>query len=274
MDSRRGTTSTGRRTARRTGILALLAALVAGCGGDDAGEDGILFAGPPGELLPHETDRRSRFLVHTRSGDEAISTILTTRVLNEGPDGVFIVEGTPDGGPPRRLRARETETQIRLEAVSVDGPDGMHWTDIDPAAVLVETPVVRGRALRTRFVRTLEVLATIDGAPRARSITFEGESVRTPRSRETISVSGMELSALAFDVRGESQTVHLTGHAGAPSDTALRLDLRGTEHLVPGIGLVREVLELTILAGETRTRINLRTERDLAEMAADSIGQF
>lgn len=273
MDLRRETTSTERRTQRRAAAIALLGALVASCGGA-AEKDGILFGGPPGELLPHETGRSSRFLVHARSGDEATSTVLTTRVLSEGPDGGFIVENTPDGGVPRRLRARETDTQIRLEAVSVDGPDGRLWTTIDPAAILVETPVVRGRALRTRFVRTIDVVTTIDGLPRTRSITFEGESLRTARSRETISVSGMELSALVFDVRGESRTVHVPGLQGTPGDTPLRLDLRGTEHLVPGIGLVREVLELTILFGDTQTRIDLRTERDLAERAADAIGRF
>ncbi len=247
------------------GAMAILGAVLSSCGGSesrDVGSHAVLFDGPPGELLPHEIGRTSRFLVSARSGDDTIWSLFTTRVLSEGPDGEFILESAPDGGRPRRIRAREVGDQVRLEAVAVEQPDGFLWADVRPPAVLVQTPVIAGEALETRFVRTVEVLLEIDGVQQARSITFEGTSERTPRAREEIIVGDRALSALAFDVRGESQLASVGDLADDGSAPTLRLALRGTEYRSPGVGLVREVAKLTIQVGDANAVVHLRTERE------------
>ncbi len=241
----------------------LFAATVpAGCGsGADPTDGDVLFDGPPGALRPHEVGRTTRFRVTSRVGDERTSSLLTTRVLHEGPDGEFLVESTYDGGAARRARARETDRDIRIEAVAVEAPTGFAWLEVDPAAEVIHTPVVRGEVRQTRFVRTIDAVVEIDGVPAVRPIAFEGASTRVPRGYERIRLGNDVLRAIAFDVRGESRLARIPGVPDAATPP-LRLAFAGTRHLVEDVGLVREHLRLTLSTDAERASFDITTQRE------------
>lgn len=235
-----------------------------GCGsGADPTDHDVLFDGPPGALRPHEVGRTAHFRVTARAGDERTSSLLTTRVLHEGPNGEFLIESTYDGGAARRARARETDHHIRIEAVAVEAPTGFAWLEVHPAAEVIHTPVLRGEVRETRFVRTIDAVVEIDGAPAVRPITFEGASTRVPRGYERVRLGNDTVRAIAFDVRGKSRLARLPG-VPAPATPPIRLSFAGTRHLVEDVGLVREHLQLTLSTDDERASFDITTERELA----------
>lgn len=238
-----------------------------GCGGSgtdpttEAAE--ILFEGTPAELLPHSVGHTSHFLVTARTDADAISTVVSTTVLSDGPNGEFIVETSSDGGSRRRLRARETEDRIVLEAFTQMETEP-EWTELPQPATLVQTPVVAGTTAAITFARTVDVLLDVDGVREARTITFSGSGTRTPRAVEAISFGDDEISAIAFDLRGDGRADDVPGLPPSAAE-ALRLSFVGTEYRAPGLGLVRETVHLTIAAGRNQALIELRTERRVPE---------
>lgn len=233
-----------------------------GCGsGADATDDDVLFDGPPGALRPHEVGRTTHFRVTARTGDESTSSLLTTRVLHEGPDGEFLIESTYDGGAARRARARETEQTIRIEAVAVEAPTGFAWLEVAPPAEVIHTPILRGEVRQTHFVRTIDAVVEIDGVPAVRPIVFDGSSTRVPRGHEHIRLGEDTVRAIAFDVRGESRLARIPG-VPDPATPALRLSFRGSRHLVEGVGLVREHVHLTLSTDDADASFDITTERE------------
>lgn len=248
-------------TTKHSWTVGLLAALVA-CGGSGGPstlpEREVLFDGPPGELLPHAAGDTSGFIVTARSGDETISAAVTTTVLSDGPEGEFIVESTSDGGAPRRVRARESEDRIQIEARAT-ATDGFGWREVDPPAIVVRTPVIAGRSTETPFVRTTEILLEVDGVRKARAVTFAGQNTRTARAWRTIEIQDGEIRALEFDVEGVGEIVQIDGRHTAAGPLQLRF--RGTEYRVPRIGLLLETMELTFTSGDASAVVFVRTER-------------
>ncbi len=256
-----------RRRAILGATVGLLLSLAPGCGGPDAEspstgpEPETLFAGPAGHLRPHETGRTTRFIVRAESAGETRTSVLTSRVLHEGPDGEFVAESATDGGPAHRVRVRDTGDRLEIEATARRTPDGFSWRELDPPAVVVRTPVFAGDGFETTFERSVDALVETEESSQIRTITFEGRAVRTPRSWEAIVVDGRPLDAIAFDIRATSETARLPELSGRALDPSFRLRLAGTEHLVPGLGLVRESAALDISVGGRTARIDLLSER-------------
>lgn len=219
----------------------------------------VLFEGTPAELLPHAVGHTSHFVVTARTDADEITTVVSTTVLSDGPNGEFIVETSSDDGRTRRLRARETEDRIVLEAFTKNGTE-LIWTELGEAATLVRTPVIAGATAATTFARTVDVLLEVDGVREARTIAFSGNGTRTPRAVETIPFGDDEIPAIAFALRGDGRADDVPGLPPGATNP-LRLSFVGTEHRAPGVGLIREVVELTIEAGGGGATVDLRTER-------------
>lgn len=223
------------------------------CGGASTGTPdeaaAVLFEGDVGDLLPHAVGAVARFRVTARSGAEEITTRVTTTVLSEGPGGAFLLETTPEGGPPRRVRARQVGDTIEANAFATL-EDGYSWRQFDPAHVLAWTPLLRGEGRKSGFRRDLEVVLDIDGQRGARTVTFSGELERTPRALESISFGGADVESVVFAVTGEAVAVDGTG-AFFGATKPLRLSLEGTEFVAPQIGRIRDEAKLTLSFGDT-----------------------
>lgn len=241
-------------------IAVALSASLWACGGSDSGqtadESNVLFAGPPAELLPHDVGRTTTFVVRAQSGVDEITTTVTTAVLSEGPGGEFILETAPDGGSPRRIRAREYDDRIEADAFATL-EDGYLWQDLDPPSLLVWTPLIAGEGRRTGFQRELELLIEVDGDSEVRTVTFSGEIERTPSGLESIAFRGETVEAITFDVKGSGIAA---SHAGLPGGS-LRISIEGTEHRAPGIGQIREEMTLTIEHADTEAVVTTTSTR-------------
>ncbi|MFM7736799.1 MAG: hypothetical protein ACKPBU_12570 [Alphaproteobacteria bacterium] len=230
-------------------LLVFLAAC--GSGGADSGpsEPGggkVLFVGPARRLVPHEEGRSALFRVTATTGGATTTTALRTRVASD--DGTsFVVEQRAEDGSESRLHARDVGAEIRAEAV-VDG-DGV-LRAVDPAAVLVRTPVVAGEPVQGGFQRSLAVvLRGTDGDVRV-VVPFEGTSERTPLGLD-------EDGAIRFGVVADGAATVPT----AVGTIGFRLRVTGEESLAPDVGLVREELDLELRAGSGTATAHLSTLR-------------
>ena len=245
---------------------ATLAILCCGCGGEF--EEKPLFSGTPGELIPHELGQTSRFLVRVAYDGRETSAILTSRVLHEGPHGEFIVENSFDDGRTRRLRVRETADTIQVEALARRGTEGFFWKELDEPAVVVTTPVILGESRKEFFTRMIDLefwqdemptrtAAAIEGNKSRTAAAIEGKKSRTALPTETLPFGETTVEVIPFEIRSSSR---FTGLAPAFLDS-LAFDLRGIEYLSPGLGLVREFLELTLKGDSASPKISISTER-------------
>ena len=234
---------------------ATLAILCCGCGGEF--EEKTLFSGTPGELIPHELGQTSRFLVRVAYDGRETSAILTSRVLHEGPHGEFIVENSFDDGRTRRLRVRETANTIQVEALARRGPEGFFWKELDEPAVVVTTPVILGESRKEFFTRMIDLEFWQDEMPTRTAATIAGNKSRTALPTETLPFGETTVEVIPFEIRSSSR---FTGLAPAFLDS-LAVDLRGIEYLSPGLGLVREFLELTLKGDSASPKISISTER-------------
>jgi hypothetical protein len=237
-----------------TRALALLAAILAACGGG-SGSNGplVLFDGPAAALRPHERGRSSLFDVRISQGDRDITDLRTSHILEDGPDGRFVFETRSEAGTSHRIRGLDRGDRIEIEAIQ----EGDTWRALDPPPVIVQSPLIAGETRETRFLLTLQASVESGGSAASRALTFEGRSARTPRAWETIVVDGYEIPALAIDVRATAEAT-APHRAETPS---LRLTMNGSEYLAPGLGLLREVLSLQIDAADKSVALQRETER-------------
>jgi len=246
---------------RRFAAVAALAALVGGCGdGSGEAEPGppsrgdVLFHGPARGLLPHELGRSALFRAVATAGDSTITATFATRVV-EDDGSTFTVEQESESGERSRLHAVDDGSEIRAVA-SWDEDSGRR--EITPPAVLVRTPVVAGEPVRSGFRRSLAVvLHTADGDVR-RVVPFEGTSERTPLGFADATLDGTTPpDAIRF-------ALVASGRASVPTPVgtiALELEIAGEETLAPGVGLVREEIDLVLRAGGASATARLSTVR-------------
>ena len=238
-----------------TRALALLAAILAACGGNgsDPNRPLVLFDGPAAALRPHARGRSTLFDVRISQGDRDITDRRTSHILEDGPDGRFVFETRSEAGTSHRIRGLDRGDRIEIEAIQ----EGDTWRALDPPPVIVQSPLIAGETRETRFLLTLQASVESGGAVASRALTFEGRSARTPRAWETIVVDGHEISAIAIDVRASAEAT-APHRAETP---ALRLTMSGSEYLAPGLGLLREVLSLQIDAAGKSVALQRETER-------------
>ena len=253
----------GRTRGGMRGVVAAaaLAVLVGGCG-DGTGEadpgppsrGDVLFDGPAAGLLPHELGRSAFFRAVATAGDSATTATFATRVVED--DGrTFVVEQESASGERTLLHAVDDGSEIRTVA-SWDEEWGQR--EITPPVVLVRTPVVAGEPVRGGFRRSLAVvLRGADGDLR-RVVPFEGTSERTPLGFADTALDGTTPpGAIRF-------ALVASGRASVPTPVgtiALELEIAGEETLAPGVGLVREEIDLVLRAGGASATARLSTVR-------------
>ncbi len=276
--SRRGLAPWPARALRRTRVpwvaLALHLALVAqlggslvGCGGGSAGSDSdqeptqplVLFEGSARELLPHADGSVARFRSTASTTGEALTSTSTATVSGSSAEGEFATEHLLEDGRRARIEARDAGDEIAIERVVTDpGSDAEESVALDPPAILVRTPVIAQQRLRTSFVRTVDIAVTAEGSTVVRPVRFVGHAERTP-----IEVASVEVPAGSF-AGAVRYALTATGSAaievlGLPVE--LTVEVEGEEWLAPGVGLVRESLDLVVRSAGSSASGRIVSER-------------
>lgn len=243
------------------GFAFALAGFLLGCGSPSGqGIDGppgpgsVLFEGPARGLLPHEEGQSAVFrATATIAGSTTTATFVTRIVADDGER--FVVEQRAEDGARSRLHARDEGEEIRVEAVEED--DGL-LRSIDPAPVLIRTPVVAGESIRGGFRRSLAVVLHGGEGDLRVVVPFEGTSERTPLDLDDRPVAGRTYpGAIRFGLSA-------SGRASVPTNAgpiALTLEITGEETLAPAVGLVREEIDLVLRAGNGSATAHLETVR-------------
>jgi len=250
-----------RRCSQALALLAL--ALPLACGGsggpDDAAAPGeVLFAGEAGELVPHALRRTAAYRVAaTVDGATEVSSFRAT-VTEDRSDGVFQTRYESASGALARSVSRDGGSELRVERF-VNDPGGPDARDVllDPPVVVVRTPVVAGDAIETSFARALDLRVTVGDATERRQVLFVGSARRVPVERDAVTVPDGTFDAIryAVEARGEA-SVPILG-----ASLAFVAEVRGDEWFAPGVGGVKEELEVRLSAGDATAVVRFVTER-------------
>ncbi|MEW6270412.1 MAG: hypothetical protein AB1689_14070 [Thermodesulfobacteriota bacterium] len=246
---------------RVRGLLLACVVLALACGGGDGNGGGtgeLLFSGSAGELVPHALGRSAVYRVTaTVDGASEVSSFSST-VTEDGADGVFQTRFESATGALARSVSRDTGSEVRVERF-VNDPGGPDERDarLDPPVVVVRTPVVAGDAIETSFARPLDLALTVGGTVRRRQVLFVGSARRVPEAREEVTVPAGTFEAVRYAVsaRGEA-TIPILGER-----IRFTADVAGDEWFAPRVGGVKEVLDVTLRAGEASTEVRFVTER-------------
>jgi hypothetical protein len=255
---------------RLVSVLSLGIALAA-CGGSDADPGSVLFAGPAAALVPHETGRSAMFQVTATVGAQSATSGFTATVLRNDPDGRFVTEYVSRTGARLETRSFDAGDEIRVEEVLSSsggggaGQDGQaaeaDSTDppqpIGPPAVVVRTPVVAGQTIATSFARAIDLTLEVAGQTIERQVLFVGSARRTPRERASVTVPAGTFDAIRYAASATGRTTLTI--AGRPIE--VMVDVAGDEWFAPGIGGVREVLDVHVAAGGATAEVRFTTER-------------
>lgn len=243
--------------------LALLLPLA--CGGGGGGNDGpddgtVLFSGSAAELVPHETGGTARFRVTAREGDTTRVSGFTTTITRNDPDGRYVTRYVSDTGAIAEGTAHDRGDAIVVERF-VNDPGGPNEDVVepDPPAGVVRTPVVAGDAIETGFTRALELTIRVGDRTEQRTVTFTGSARRVPRARGAVEGAGARYEdAIRYEVAASGRArLELPG-----ASVGLEVEVTGDEWFAPGVGGVREDLEVRVRAGDERGTIRFTTERE------------
>lgn len=269
MAWRRDAAGTAARAAARTAgrrarwaATAVALALPLACGGGDgatSGQGAVLFAGPAGELVPHATGRSATFRVTATSGGASEVSGFTSTVTSNGADGVFATRYVSATGAVADSTSRDTGDEIVVERFVNDpgGPDEQRAL-LDPPVGVVRTPVVAGETIESSFARTLELDVRIGDASERRQILFVGSARRVAVDASTVTVpAGTYADAIHYAVAATGETrIAVLGES-----VVVTIAVAGDEWFAPGVGGVREELEVTVHAGDESSAIHFTTER-------------
>lgn len=263
MRARRRSGQARRWLTSATTAVALLLPLACGGGGGDGGgvNDGeVLFAGPAGELVPHPTGRAARFRVTATQDGASESSSFTATVTGNAPDGTFVTRYLSATGAVAEGTSRDSGDAIVVERF-VNDPGGPAEETVvpDPPVGVVRTPVVAGDAIEGSFARTLELAIRIGDRVERRQALLSGSARRVPRERGAVAVAaGSYPDAIRYALSGTATTrLAVLGQS-----IEVRVEVAGDEWFAPGVGAVKEVLEVAVRAGDEHATIVFTTERE------------
>ena len=241
-------------------LLAATVALACGGGSDGDGDGELLFDGSAAELLPHPTGRSASFRVTaTQDGASDVSSFTST-VTGNAPDGTFVTRYVSKTGAVAESASRDTGNEIVVERfVNDPGGSGEEVVTPAPPVGVVRTPVVAGAAIESSFARTLELELRVGATVERRQVLFVGSARRVPRERGVVSVAaGTYPDAIRYEVEARGETrIPVLGES-----VTVEVEVAGDEWFAPGVGGVKEDLEITVRAGDDRAVIRFVTERE------------
>lgn len=243
-------------------VLVATVALACGSGSDGDGEGAgeVLFDGSAAELLPHPTGRSASFRVTaTQDGASEVSSFTST-VTGNAPDGTFVTRFVSANGAVAESTSRDSGDAIVVERF-VNDPGGSDEEVVtpEPPVGVVRTPVVAGAAIESSFARTLELELRVGASVERRQVLFVGSARRVPRERGAVSVAaGTYPDAIRYEVEAIGETrIPVLGES-----VAVEVEVAGDEWFAPGVGGVKEDLEVAVRAGDERAVIRFVTERE------------
>lgn len=259
MRARRRSGQARRCLTRTATAVALLLPLA--CGGGDGGNDGeVLFTGAADELAPHPTGRAATFRVTATQDGASESSSFTATVTGNAPDGTFVTRYVSATGAVAEGTSRDSGDAIVVERF-VNDPGGPAEETVvpDPPVGVVRTPVVVGEAIEGGFARTLELAIRVGDRIERRQALLSGSARRVPRERGSVAVAaGTYQDAIRYAVEGTAAT--RLAVLGQSID--VRVEVAGNEWFAPGVGAVKEVLDVAVRAGDEHATITFTTERE------------
>jgi len=248
---------------------------LAACGG--AGSDGspdagtVLFDGPAAALVPHETGRSTMFQATATNGSQSATSGFSATVLSNAADGSYVTEYVSRTGARLQTRSLDAGDEIRVVEILSSSGGGEAGQDgraadaesadppqpIDPPAVVVRTPVVAGRSIETGFARAIDLTLEIGGQTIERQVLFTGSARRTPKERAAVTVPAGTFEAIRYAPSASGRSTLTI--AGRPIDVLV--DVAGDEWFAPGVGGVREALDVHVAAGGATADVHFVTER-------------
>jgi len=252
--------------------LGLTLAACGGAGSDTSTDAGtVLFDGPAAALVPHETGRSTMFQVTATNGSQSATSGFSATVLSNAADGSYVTEYVSQTGARLQTRSLDAGDEIRVvevlsssgggeagqdgRAADADGADPPQ--PIDPPAVVVRTPVVAGRGIETGFARAIDLTLEIAGQTLERQALFIGSARRTPKDRAAVTVPAGTFEAIRYAASASGRSTLTI--AGRPIDVLV--DVAGDEWFAPGVGGVREALDVHVAAGGAAADVRFVTER-------------
>jgi len=247
-----------------TTVLTLWMTLPVACGGggDTPARGQVLFAGEAGQLVPHGTGRSSTFRVTATSEGASEVSSFTATVISDGDDGVFVTRYVSATGAVAESTSRDTGDEIVVERfVNDPGGPGEQRALLDPPVGVVRTPVVAGETIESSFARTLELAIRVGETTLRRQVLFVGNARRVALEQAAVTVpAGTYADAIRY-------AVDATGETSIPvlgESVAIGVEVEGDEWFAPGVGGVKEELEVTVRAGDESSTIRFTTEREAA----------
>ncbi len=249
-----------RRPSRSALLLFLLLAPLAACGdgSDGDGPPEVLFSGAAGELVPHGVGRSAAYRVTATGEGMSDQSGFTSTVVEEQADGTFVTRYVSATGAMAESLSRDTGSEVRVERF-VNDPGGAEEkvVELAPPVVVVRTPVVAGDPIESSFARTLELVITVQDTVIRRQVLFTGSARRVPEAREPVTVPGGTFDAIRYAVSARGEVpIPVVGQT-----ILLSVDVTGAEWFAPGVGGVKEDLELLLRADGERLTVRLLTER-------------
>jgi len=255
----RGRSGQARRRLR-TAAAAVALLLPVSCGGGGGNDGEVLFSGTASELVPHPTGRDASFRVTAMQDGASQESSFTATVTGNAPDGTFVTRYVSATGAVAEGTSRDTGDAIVVERF-VNDPGGPAEEAVlpDPPVGVVRTPVVAGEAIESGFARTLELAIRVGERTERRQALLVGSARRVPRERTPVSVAaGTYPDAIRYAVEGTAATrLAVLGQS-----IEVRVEVAGDEWFAPGVGAVKEVLEVAVRAGDERATIDFTTERE------------
>lgn len=239
--------------------VALTLPLACGGGGADGDAGRELFAGSASALVPHQTGRSASFRVTATSGGATDVSGFTATVTANAADGTFVTRYVSATGAVAESTSRDTGDEIVVERFINDpgGPDEQRAL-LDPPVGVVRTPVIAGETIESSFARTLELTIRVGDQTLRRQVLFVGQARRTAVETSPVTVpAGIYADAIRYAVEATGETsIPVLGES-----VTITVDVAGDEWFAPGVGGVKEDLEVTVRAGDESATIRFTTER-------------